>query len=33
MQGATGVPGGSVANEDTPRDACKRTCIILGLIV
>ena len=20
MQGATGVPGGSVANEDTPRD-------------
>ena len=30
MQGAT---GGSVATEDTPRDPCKRTCIILGLIV
>ena len=27
------VPGGSVATEDTPREPCKRTCIILGLIV
>ena len=26
LQGITGVPGGSVINEDTPRDLCKRTC-------
>jgi hypothetical protein len=32
-QGANGVPGGSVANEDTPRDPCKRTCVLAEVVL